>query len=110
MMDNTIWIVFTKSKILQGCPLAMDDSEYLFGECFVPADTEADARLQAKAKLIEVKLELSDILKCVIYNPADWQDGSEFSEEVVYAANQAEQTKVVTLGIFRTPDIENMNS
>ena len=109
MTDKTIWIVFTKSKILEGCPLAMDDSEYLYGECFVPAHTEAEARLSVKAKLLDVKLELTDILKCLAYNPTEWGDGSEFAAEVGYAASQAKQADAVTLGIFRTPDIKNMN-
>jgi len=111
MSDKAIWIVFTKSKILIDSSLAMDGSEFAFGEVFVPSEGFEDAisRLEnvmnkAKQALLEDSLVLSDISKCMRYEKAEWSDDSEFSKEIKMAAGAAIKSNKISFSTFRSSD------
>lgn len=107
MSDKDIWIIFTKSKVLDGCPIAIDGSDFLFSNIFIPSYSVEDAISQVKQALLEPKLELSDISKCIRYNTNEWSDDSKLSNEINEFSEEAKQSNKIVFGIFRSSESLN---
>ena len=85
---------------MEDCMVTLDDTEYLFGETFVPADTMQLAINQVEGFLLAKKLELLEITKCLKYDPQDWQDDSEKSNEINKFAGKAQGEPEPKYSIF----------
>jgi len=102
MSNSGIWIVFTKSKALDGCSINIDGSDgnknsievisYIFAE--------------VKQALFEKKLVLSEISKCMHYTPDEWSGGSEMDIEIRRVAQIAVEINEITFNVFRTQDVQ----
>jgi len=82
MSEKSIWIVYSLSRVMEDCLVALDGKKYLMGETFVPANTMQEAISQIEGFLLAKKLELVDIPKCLRYDPQDWQDDSIKAQQV----------------------------
>ncbi len=101
MRAKDIWIVYTKSRRLEDCSLAMDDSVYMLVACSVPANTLQESLSVIKDSLFVENLELVDISKCERYCSNEWSDGSEKSQEINESAQKAVGTGKFQFGFFR---------
>ncbi|WP_428821383.1 hypothetical protein [Microbulbifer sp. MCCC 1A16149] len=96
-----IWIVLTKSKILPGCPLPSDGSEYMYGRSAIPAESKEQAIDELTAIFKDQgKLAVEEVQKAVIYNPDDWTDASEQSTAVNDAFRECDKTGKIAFGMF----------
>lgn len=69
-----IWVVCADAKILSNaCSIAIDDSVFVQGELYVPADTIEDAISQAKQNLIKNHMEVLEVVKCIKYDVEEWK-------------------------------------
>jgi len=101
MCSKDIWVVHTKSRILERCSLAVDDSAYMLVACFVPEKTIQESLGVIKDALFVENLELVDISKCERYCPDESNNGSEKSQEINECAQKAHGTGKVQFGFFR---------
>jgi len=113
MSNSGIWIVFTKSKALDGCSINIDGSEFFFTEAFVPFDGNKNSIevisyifAEVKQALFEKKLVLSEISKCMHYTPDEWSGGSEMDIEIRRVAQIAVEINEITFNVFRTQDVQ----
>jgi len=113
MSDKGIWIVFTKSKALEGCPINIDGCDFYFAEAFVPVDRnegEVDNIEQViertKQALLTEKLDLNDISKCIRYKEVEWSEGTNLNDEIRATADKALQTNEVEFNVFRSKEIQ----
>lgn len=104
MSNKDIWIVFTKSKVLIESPLAMDDSEFIFGEVFIPSVTIEEAIIGARQALLDLKLVMNDISKCIRHQENEWCDNSDMSKEINESVEKASRLNKIVYGIFRSTE------
>lgn len=115
MSENEIWIVYTKSKILEGSPLDMDEADTLYGEVFVSVNSDFSGEktdeviTRAKEALLKIKLELIEALKCIRYIQSEWLDGSEISDEINEAVAEVQNTGDIVFGVFRPTELPDMD-
>jgi len=110
MNSKDIWVVYTVSKVLEGCGAAMDGSEYLSADCFIPADNIQVAISQVEEFLLEKRCRLIDISKCLRYEPQDWQDDSEESALTKKFAEKARQSDQPKYAVFRGIKAEDISA
>jgi len=109
MNNDEVWILSTKSKVLDGSPLALDGSEFMFGECAVLSNTEANAKSQVEAALVNIKLQLVEITTATIFEESQWSASDEQSEEMLALANEAKSSRNVEFGMFRSSEYLDMD-
>lgn len=112
-MTKQVWIVFTKSKALDGCSIDMDRCDFYFSEIYVPADNEeiGAASLETiltrvKQSLLEDKLVLIDVSKCLRYRADEWPSETALDIAVHNLAERALTTGSIQFSSFRSEEIE----
>ena len=113
MKNKEVWIVFTKSKPLEGCSIDFDGCDFYFSEIYVPVvhDGHEMTSLEgivnrAKDLLLEDRLMLSDVSKCFRYHKEHWGVNTEMNKAVHVNAARALSSNQVEVGEFRTEEIE----
>jgi len=115
MTSKEVWIVFTKSKPLEGCSIDIDGCDFYFSEAYVPVDRDGQEMTsiakvvnRAKEALLEDRLVLSDVSKCLRYHKEHWDVDTVMNKEVHSAAAQALSSNKVEFGGFRSEEIEEL--
>jgi len=103
-MDNELWIVSVKTRVLDGSPLAMDGSEFMFGECAGYAKSEGDMKNQLMADLDDAKLELVELYEISPENNAAWISSSKYKEDILSLIEEVKITRAFTSGMFRSSE------
>ncbi len=113
MTSKEVWIVFTKSKALEGCSIDVGGCDFYYSEAYVPVgfDEQEVTSLEtvinrAKEVLLEKRLVLSDVSKCLRYHKEDWDVDTVMNKEVHSVAAKALFTSKVEFGTFRSEEIE----
>jgi len=113
MSNKDIWVVFTKSEAQDGCPIDIDASKFYFAEAFVPFDGNQEPveaingiLTDVKQALLEKKLALSDVSKCMCYVPDEWSGDSEMDKEIRQVAQIADRDSQITFNTFRSQEIQ----
>lgn len=103
-MDNELWIVSIKARVLDGSPLAMDGSEFMFGECAGYAKSEEDMKHQLMADLDDAKLELVESYEISPESNAAWISSSKYKEDILSLIEEVKIAKTFTSGMFRSSE------
>lgn len=112
MENKAFWILFTKNKPMEKCKIRFDDSEYYTVEVCVPvAESKGLQQLdaiinQAKQRLLESQVELSDVSKCIRYIAKEWQEQTELNDEIRELVNATQASGKVEVGCFRSEEVE----
>lgn len=113
MNNKDIWIIFTRSSAMDGCPLDMDGSEYFYVEVFVPVENTTDSTEklagiieQARIALLDEKFVLNDVSKCIRYIENEWTDDTDLNNEIRQTADKAVQADKLTFNVFRSEEIQ----
>ena len=107
-MIDELWIVSVKTRVLDGSPLAMDGSEFMFGECAGYAKSEEDMKSQLMADLDDAKLELVELYEISLANNAAWISNSKYKEDILSLIEEVKITHVFTSGMFRSSEYLGM--
>ncbi len=115
MVNKEVWIVFTKSEPLDGCSIDIDGCDFYFTEAYVPVESK-DFNVtslepivsRAKQSLLDDKLVLVDVSKCLRYREEEWLSNSEMDKEVHVLAAKALSSGTVRFGGFRSEEIEEL--
>lgn len=114
-MNKQVWIIFTKSEALEGCSIDMDGCDYYFAEAYVPVNdgefglTSLESILsRVKQSLLDDKLVLADVSKCLRYKEEEWRSDSEMEKEVRVLAAKAFSSGVITFSSFKSEEIEEL--
>lgn len=114
-MSKQVWIIFTKSEALDGCSIDFDGCNYYFAEAYVPIEegelgntSIASILDQVKEALLEDKLVLMDVLKCLRYKKDEWCADSEMEKEVHKLAAEAFSSGTITFSGFRSEEIQDL--
>ncbi len=112
-MTKQVWIVFTKSEAWDGCSIDMDGCDFYFSEIYIPADDEETGATsletilaRAKQSLLEGKLVLTDVSKCLRYKVDEWPSDTELDIAVHNLAEKALTTGNIQFSSFRSEEIE----
>lgn len=113
MPSKNVWIVFTKSSPLESCSIDIDGCDFYFAEVYVPLEEAASRSLdsvitRAKAALLDERLELVDVSKCIRYKEQEWSFDTPMNVEVHKLAKRALASGVVEFGGFRSEEIEEL--
>ena len=115
MTSKEVWIVFTKSKPLAGCSIDMDGCDFYFSEAYVPVDRDEQEMTSlekvvncAKEALLEDRLVLNDVSKCLRYHKEHWDVDTVNNKEVRSMAAKALASSKVVFGGFRSEEIEEL--
>lgn len=115
MSHTDVWIAFIKSKPLEGCGIDIDGSDYYFAEAYVPVNhTEIELvsfdNVIAKIKnsLLEGRLILCYISKCIRYQQEHWNTDTDSNKEAHSLAESALSSNKVEFGAFRSEEIEEL--
>jgi len=103
--SKDILIVYTKSKTLESCSLAMDDSVYMLVSCFVPENSIQKSLSVIKDGFFVENLEFVDVSKCERYCSDEWNDGSEKSQEINEFAQKARGMGKFQFDFFSTQHV-----
>lgn len=101
MQKKHIWIISTKSKVLDGNTFVMDDAEHLFVEYLTPTQNLEAAITETKAQLAALKLELVDIRSCTRYRHADWANSPRASD-ILRTIEELRRTGKACFSTFRS--------
>lgn len=114
-MSKQVWIVFTKSEPLDGCDIDMDGCDYYCAEAYVPVDSSEThtASLeslvnQVKQELLDKRLTLVDIPKCLRYNESEWDSDSDMEKSAHLLAAKALSSGAIKFSSFRPEEIEDL--
>ncbi len=99
MCSENVWIMYVKLKVLENCLVPDDDSLFMNGTFFVPAENIDKALSALKAKLSTEKFEILDISRCQRHNLDEWNDNSEASRNINRCAEKARLKKGI-YGIY----------
>lgn len=109
MSNKAVWIVSTKSKVLENCPHNEDGSEFFFVDCLLPAGNEQEAIAPIKSALGDERLELLEVTRCEPFDLTKYE-GDDFEiEEVQIAAQAASQSQQLTFSIFVSSEAKSMD-
>ena len=106
MNNNDIWIIFTKSRPMDGCEIDMEGCEFYFTEVFVPAPNLSNAIDQAKGLLLKNKLELSEVSKGIRYTPSEWEKDTPQNRIINDKSNSAINLNIPQISPFRSEEIQ----
>ncbi len=112
MDNNDVWVVFTRSKPLPGCPIDIDESKYYFSEVFVPLPEGADWRqiagimVRVEQCLQESRLELIDVSKIIRYVENEWSEAVPMNAAIQALAEKSRVSEGVEISVFRSEEIE----
>ncbi len=113
MESKQVWIVFTKSRPLDGCTIDVDGGEFLYAEVFVPfagiaSDGGSISRIvdDAAQALAEARIALHEISKCLCYHPDEWQERTDMNANIHENSKNALEANSVIIGGFRSEEIE----
>ncbi|MFC1747973.1 hypothetical protein ACFL2V_04130 [Pseudomonadota bacterium] len=112
MENKSIWVLFTKSKPLPECEINFDGGDHYFVEVCVPAQKgEAWQQIgnvieRARECLLESHFELCDVSKCIRYFADEWQEQTRHNNMIHEAAQKTLETGAITLGGFRSDEVE----
>lgn len=113
MANKEVWIVFTKCTPLDGCSIDIDGCEFYFVEAYIAVENTATGPSslhaicnRANEALLDFKLELKDISKCLRYRAEEWISDTELNREVHALALKALSSDSVAFGGFKPEDIE----
>ncbi len=99
MCSEDIWVVYAKLKVLDDCLVPEDDSLFMNGTFFVPAENIDEVLSVLKAKLVAEKFEILDISRCQRHDLDDWSDNSEASRYINRCVEKARFKKGI-YGIY----------
>jgi hypothetical protein len=115
MANRQVWILFTKSEPLDGCSIDMDGCDFYFAEAYVPVDAEdfgitsfESILDRVKQSLLEDKLVLTDVSKCLRYNKEEWHFDSEMEKETHALAAKALSSGSIMFSGFKSEEIEEL--
>lgn len=108
-MTNVLWLVSLKARVLAGSPLAMDGSEFMFGECATFSSSELDVRRQVLAGLEKIKFELVEISHISPIEEAKWISESQDSEDILELIEDVKSSGEFSFGIFRSSEYLGMD-
>ena len=113
MTDKNIWIIFTKSKALDGCSIDIDGGEFYFTEVFVPSECIEDnpdsiKEMIGKTKqvLLNERLELTDISKSIRYQEDEWTEDTELNNEIQMTVKESIRSNQIKFNTFRSEEIQ----
>ena len=114
-MSKQVWIVFTKSEALEGCGIDIDGCDYYCAEAYVPVDGSEvhTASLESiinrvKQELLDKRLTLVDISKCLRYNDSEWGSDSDMEKAAHLLAAKALSSGSIKFSSFRPEEIEDL--
>ena len=114
-MSNQVWIVFIKSEALDGCSIDIDGCNFYFAEAYVPVDGEEFSSTsfesilnRVKQSLLDDKLVLADISKCLRYSEDEWGSDSDMEKSVHLLAASARSSGTIKFSSFRSEEIEEL--
>ena len=114
-MSKQVWIVFTKSEALEGCSIDMDGCDYYCAEAYVPIETSEInvASLESivnrvRQDLLDKRLTLVDIPKCLRYNETEWGSDSDMEKSAHLLAKKALSSGTIKFSSFRPEEIEDL--
>lgn len=114
-MSKQVWIVFTKSEALEGCSIDIDGCDYYCAEAYVPVDGSEvhTASLESiinrvKQELLDKRLTLVDISKCLRYNDSEWGSDSDMEKAAHLLAAKALSSDAIKFSSFRPEEIEDL--
>lgn len=99
MSDKQIWIVSSKARPLEGCPIKFDDSEFYFVDCLVPANSKSEAEAPLDHALRDEMFELEEIISSKPYVASEWRDEIQFPE-IEEAAQKSARTGNLAFALF----------
>lgn len=99
MSNKPLWIISSKARPLEGCPIKFDNSEFYFVECLVPANSTSEAQAPLGDALREEMFELAEVLSCKPYVASEWEDTEQFPE-IEEAARKSAQTGNLAFALF----------
>lgn len=114
-MIKQVWIVFTKSEPLDGCDIDIDGCDYYCAEAYVPIETSQIHTVslesivnRVKQALLDKRLTLVDISKCLRYNESEWDIDSEMEKEAHVLASKALSSESIMFSGFKSEEIEEL--
>jgi len=108
-MEKLLWIVSLKARVLPGSPLAMDGSEFMYGECVGFASSLEDMEQQLQEDMDDAKLEVIERFFISPVTEAKWIADSEYKNSILDLIEEVKITRSFTSGIFRSSQYLGMN-
>lgn len=99
MSNKPLWIISSKARPLEGCPIKFDNSEFYFVEGLVPANSTSEAQAPLDHALRDEMFELAEVLSCKPYFANEWEDTEQFPE-IEEAARKSAQTGNLAFALF----------
>jgi len=117
MSNKDVWVVFTKSRPLEGCDIDFDGCEFYFVDIYVPVETTPDKLValgditeMVRHSLEESRLELADISMLVRYENGEWKSKANSCNDVNALALQAKESSEIVFSSFRSEEIEELQA
>lgn len=114
-MDNSdVWVVFTKSRAMQGCSIDIGGGEFYYAEAIVPLDggsmdLEAISK-RVQSALAEIKLDLVSVSKLILYLESEWLTDADYLSNLKSLVAQVRLSDIVSFNGFRSEEIETLQT
>jgi hypothetical protein len=91
MEQKDIWLIDHKATLGEYSPLNMDGSEWILGICVLHAGNQQQALQELSRYLQENEMDLIETYQIAQYQPEEYADHSDRSEQINYAARRVLQ-------------------
>lgn len=102
MTEKQLWLASFKVKVLEGCPVDFDGSEFMFGEAAGFADDANQFLSQVNEKLTVNRFEPLETHHVTLAHEATWVNDSEDKADILELIEEAQYSNEFRFGIFRS--------
>ena len=101
-MSQILWIVSFKVRVLEGCSIDFDGSEFMFGEAAGFAKSEAEFKDLFIPELEEGRFELVEVFHLSPVEQAGWISKSADKADILELLEEVKVTGEFGFGAFRS--------
>jgi hypothetical protein len=102
MDEKTLWLASFKVRVLEGCPVDFDGSEFMYGEAAGFADSENQFNSVLESKLVENRFEPLETYHLSSAHQAKWVSDREDKADILELLEEVQYTGGFAFGIFRS--------
>lgn len=102
MDEKMLWLASFKVRVLEGCPVDFDGSEFMYGEAAGFADSENQFNSLLESTLVENRFETLEIYHLSSAHLANWVVDSVDKEDILELLEEVQYTGDFAFGIFRS--------
>ncbi|MCE3252189.1 MAG: hypothetical protein K0Q67_1199 [Cellvibrio sp.] len=102
MSEKTLWLASFRVRVLEGCPIDFDGSEFMFGEAAGFAESEAEFQAAVAGKLTENKFEPLETYHLTPAESAKWVSGNDDMADILELVEEVKFSGELGFGPFRS--------